>query len=98
MLADDGDIARGLGFVSMYSAWVEEEIDDLLRPMSPVEPFDEKKATLANQPKAGMHNQGWPAQKPPCCLDSLRGSGNPCRNDGLVRQPVREKQVRSDMA
>lgn len=43
MLADDGDIVRGLGFVSMYSAWVEEDVDDLLRLMAPVEPFDERK-------------------------------------------------------
>lgn len=43
MLADDGDIARGLGFVTMYSAWVEEDVDDLLRIMSSVEPFDERK-------------------------------------------------------
>lgn len=43
MIADDGDIVRGLGFVSMYSAWVEEDIDDVLRLLSPVEPFDEKK-------------------------------------------------------
>lgn len=43
MITDDGDIVRGLGFVTMYSAWVEEDIDDLLRLMSPVEPFDEKK-------------------------------------------------------
>jgi len=43
MLADDGDIARGLGFVSMYSAWVEEDVDDLLRAMAPLEPFHERK-------------------------------------------------------
>ena len=43
MVPDDGDIVRGLGFVSMYSAWVEEDVDDLLRIMSSVEPFDEKK-------------------------------------------------------
>ncbi|MCU7934554.1 MAG: hypothetical protein KZQ99_06705 [Candidatus Thiodiazotropha sp. (ex Dulcina madagascariensis)] len=42
MLKDDGDIARGLGFVSMYSAWVEEDIDDILRLLGPVEPFMEK--------------------------------------------------------
>lgn len=43
MIADDGDIVRGLGFVSMYSAWVEEEIDKLLVVTDPIEPFDEKK-------------------------------------------------------
>ncbi len=39
MLKDDGDIVRGLGFVSMYSAWVEEDIDDILRLLDPVEPM-----------------------------------------------------------
>lgn len=42
MLEDDGDIVRGLGFVSMYSAWVEEDVDDVLRLLDPVEPFDER--------------------------------------------------------
>jgi hypothetical protein len=42
MVQDDGDIVRGLGFVTMYSAWVEEEVDNLLRIMSPVEPFTER--------------------------------------------------------
>ena len=43
MLSDDGDIVRGLGFVSMYSAWVEEDVDDILRAMAPVESFEEEK-------------------------------------------------------
>lgn len=43
MVLDDGDIVRGLGFVSMYSAWVEEDVDDLLRLLASVKPFDEKK-------------------------------------------------------
>ncbi len=42
MLADDGDIVRGLGFVSMYSAWIEEDVDDLLRYMNPVESFADR--------------------------------------------------------
>lgn len=42
MLEDDGDIVRGLGFVSMYSAWVEEDVDDILRLLVPIESFDEK--------------------------------------------------------
>lgn len=42
-LADDSDMVRGLGFVTMYAAWVEEDVDDLLRMLDPVEPFDEKK-------------------------------------------------------
>jgi hypothetical protein len=43
MVCDDGDIVRGLGFVSIYSAWIEEDVDDLLRLLAPVEPFDDKK-------------------------------------------------------
>ncbi len=42
MVVDDGDIVRGLGFVSMYSAWVEEDVDDVLRQLTPIEPFDER--------------------------------------------------------
>jgi len=41
VIPDDGDVVRGLGFVSMYSAWVEETVDDLLRYMAAIEPFDE---------------------------------------------------------
>lgn len=43
MIPDDGDIVRGLGFVSMYSAWVEDDIDNLLDVTAPIEPFDAKK-------------------------------------------------------
>jgi hypothetical protein len=42
MLPDDNDINRGLGFVTVYSAWVEEEVDGLLHRMKAIEPFDEK--------------------------------------------------------
>lgn len=42
MLKNDGDIVRGLGFVSMYSAWVEEDIDDILKLLGPIEPFEVK--------------------------------------------------------
>lgn len=42
-VADDGDVVRGLGFVTMYAAWVEEDVDDLLRMMDPIEVFDEPK-------------------------------------------------------
>jgi hypothetical protein len=40
-LPDDGDLVRGLGFVTMYSAWVEEDVDELLRTLEPVRPFAE---------------------------------------------------------
>jgi len=42
MVIDDGDIVRGLGFVSMYSAWVEEDIDDILRGLNAIRPFTVK--------------------------------------------------------
>lgn len=42
-VVDDGDIVHGLGFVTMYAAWVEEAVDGLLRILEPIEPFDEKK-------------------------------------------------------
>lgn len=42
MVQDDGDIVRGLGFVSMYSAWAEEDVDDILRLLSPIRVFGKK--------------------------------------------------------
>lgn len=38
----DNDIVRGLGFVALYAAYLEEQIDDLLSMLHPVEPFTEK--------------------------------------------------------
>jgi hypothetical protein len=43
MLQDDGDIVRGLGFVTLYSAYLEEHIDALLSMLGPVERFGEDK-------------------------------------------------------
>jgi hypothetical protein len=43
MLPDDGDLVRGLGFVTIYSAWVEEAVDGLLHRMTTIEPFDKEK-------------------------------------------------------
>jgi hypothetical protein len=42
MISDDGDIARGLGYMVMYAAHLEGEIDELLFQLSPLEPFTEK--------------------------------------------------------
>ena len=42
MLQNDGDIVRGLGFVALYSAYLEEQIDNLLFMLSSVEKFTEK--------------------------------------------------------
>ena len=43
MQKDDGDIIRGLGFVTLYSAYLEEHIDALLSLLGPVEKFGEDK-------------------------------------------------------
>jgi hypothetical protein len=40
-LQNDGDVVRGLGFVALYSAYLEEQIDNLLLMLHPVEPFPE---------------------------------------------------------
>ncbi len=42
MLQNDGDIVRGLGFVALYSAYLEEQIDNLLLMLSAVEEFTEE--------------------------------------------------------
>lgn len=43
MLNDDGDIVRGLGFVALYAAYLEEQIDNLLEALAPVESYDSAK-------------------------------------------------------
>ena len=40
MLNDDGDIVRGLGFVALYAAYLEEQIDNLLEILDQVESYD----------------------------------------------------------
>ncbi|WP_077730023.1 hypothetical protein [Methylocaldum sp. 14B] len=42
MLNDDGDIVGGLGFVALYSAYLEEQIDSLLFMLNAVEEFTEE--------------------------------------------------------
>jgi hypothetical protein len=42
MLQNDNDIVRGLGFVALYSAYLEEQIDKFLFMLSEVEKFTEK--------------------------------------------------------
>ena len=42
MLTSDGDIIRGLGFVTLYSSYAEEEVDNLLERLAPVEIFNDK--------------------------------------------------------
>ena len=43
MLNDDGDVVRGLGFVALHAAYLEEQIDNLLIKLIHVDPYDEKK-------------------------------------------------------
>ena len=43
MLKDDGDIIRGLGFVTLYSAFLEEHIDNLCVMLGRIEEFGEDK-------------------------------------------------------
>jgi hypothetical protein len=38
-LVDDGDPVRGVGLVTIYSAYLEEQIDQLLTLLESVEPF-----------------------------------------------------------
>jgi len=38
---NDDDVIRGLGFVALYAAYLEEQIDNLLFVLQPVEPFPE---------------------------------------------------------
>jgi len=42
VLNDNGDIIRGLGFVTLNSAYLEEQIDNLLHMLSSVEQFAEE--------------------------------------------------------
>ncbi len=41
MIEDDGDIVRGLGFVALYSAYIEEQIDNLLLTLNQIVKFGE---------------------------------------------------------
>jgi hypothetical protein len=43
MLKDDGDIIRGLGLVTLYSAYLEEQIDNLCAMLGGIEEFGEDK-------------------------------------------------------
>ncbi len=41
MTQDDGDIVRGLGFVTLYSSYLEEQIECLLAMLAPIVAFGE---------------------------------------------------------
>jgi len=40
-LENDGDVVRGLGFVALYAAYLEEQVDNLLFMLQPLEAFPE---------------------------------------------------------
>ena len=48
-LESDGDIVRGLGFVTLYAAYLEEEVDALLELLRPIAPFPDTKRWMINQ-------------------------------------------------
>ena len=50
MIQNDGDIIRGLGFVALYAAYLEEQIDNLLIMLNLIEAYDDEK-------------QHWPVSK-----------------------------------
>jgi len=54
MQQDDGDVIRGLGFVTLYASYLEEEIDNLLELLSPVEKFDVTKQRWPTSKKIGQ--------------------------------------------
>ncbi len=61
-LQNDGDVVRGLGFVALYAAYLEEQVDNLLLMLQPLEPFPEaeqrwptsRKVEKANRLVAGL--------------------------------------------
>lgn len=50
MIQDDGDLVKGLGFVALYAAYLEEQVENLLIMLAKIEPYDEAK-------------QRWPVSK-----------------------------------
>ncbi len=40
-ITNDGDLVRGLGFVTLYAGYLEEQVDSLLFMLQPLEPFPE---------------------------------------------------------
>lgn len=41
VLPNDSDVVRGLGFVALYAAYLEEQVDNLLFMLHPLKPFPE---------------------------------------------------------
>ena len=69
--AFEGDLVRPLGFVTLYFAYAEYELDLLLAHLSPLEPFDEakrqwqvgRKLTLGEDLLRRFHNGGSAGQE-----------------------------------
>ena len=53
-LADDGDPIRGVGLVTIYAAYLEEQIDQLLTQLEVLERVLESGAALADRSEAGQ--------------------------------------------
>jgi hypothetical protein len=47
-LADDGDLVRGVGFVAIYAAYLEETIDSLLQALAPLGSIDDFRKAQAS--------------------------------------------------
>jgi hypothetical protein len=50
-LTNDHDIVRGLGFVALHAAYLEEQIDNLLFMLQPVEPYPEEEQRWSTSQK-----------------------------------------------
>ncbi len=57
MIEDDGDITRGIGLVTIYSAYLEGRIDDLLYQLSELEEYieDERKWPISRKIKKAQN-------------------------------------------
>ncbi|MES2499172.1 MAG: hypothetical protein V4570_01445 [Pseudomonadota bacterium] len=51
ILKNDGDVIRGLGFVVLYAAYLEKQVDDLLLMLQAVELFPENEQRWATSKK-----------------------------------------------
>lgn len=65
MIQDDGDIVRGLGFVTMHGAHLEGRIEDLLTMLSPISPYTDKDQRLPVSKKIRK------------CIKALKGISDP---------------------
>lgn len=52
-LQNDDDVVRGLGFVALYAAYLEEQVDNLLFMLQPLDPFPESEQRWSTSRKIG---------------------------------------------